>query len=109
MNEKGTLIIVLVVLVTFIGVMIYQETTFEDRVLQKALDKNYNGIVVKKYIDYENHAVPKVILRTEKETIMFKRIYDQLKIGDSISKQQGDLKVYIYKKDRTIVFDTTNY
>ncbi|MGY6650214.1 hypothetical protein [Wenyingzhuangia sp. IMCC45574] len=109
MSENKNIVLVISVLIVFIFFLIGNEYTFEDRVLKKALNKNYRGVIVEKYIDYENHAIPKVVLKDKREVIIYKKIYDKIELGDSISKLKGSFKVYLYKQKRKIVFDTANY
>ncbi len=73
------------------------------------LVQEYNGIIIDKYIDENQHNFKKIIINEEfkKRTILFNieigGIYEYFEIGDSIIKQSGSLQVRIIRQD----LDTT--
>jgi len=64
-------------------------------------------IVIKKYIDSSDHALPRILLSNNKyitayDIKNFDSLYYYLEIGDSIIKNAGDSIFYV-KRDTTIV------
>ncbi len=64
----------------------------------------YDGIVVKKYID-PNHSVPTFIIRKNNSVIEIadfrdlSGLYEYLKVRDSVVKKRDDNSVYVYRFD----------
>ena len=67
-------------------------------------DEHFSGIVINKYIDYENHAYKTIKFTSNEkvnESILFvldkSSAYDFIAEGDSIAKNKGDLMVRVYR------------
>ncbi|MGV8946262.1 MAG: hypothetical protein ACOH1N_07525 [Lutibacter sp.] len=73
--------------------------------------KNFTGVVIKKYIDEENHSHKTIIVKenmNEKSIFLdadIGGIYEYISIGDSISKNKGELFVLINRKKNDTIID----
>lgn len=74
-------------------------------VISSYRNKYYSGIIVKKYIDREEHNFKKIILKENhlERTLLFNMeiggIYDFFTEGDSLIKEKGSLQVRVIRKD----------
>ena len=76
---------------------------FYDGVLATRKKKSYQGIVSRKFIDYENHAIRTIVINRAHITVNTE-FYKRIDIGDSLSKKKGDYIVWLYKKNGKILF-----
>ena len=66
-----------------------------------------NGLVIKKYLDSNDHMYPTIKLKDtsgilDYSPIRFYKLYEIVKIGDSISKPKGSLEYRVFRKDTII-------
>jgi hypothetical protein len=76
-----------------------------ERSVQNMMQEDYNGVVVKKYIDKANHNSPMLRFSNKKEIAIFGRFYAVIKIGDSLIKNNNSLKILVYRGDSKLVLD----
>lgn len=73
------------------------------------INKQYEGIVVDKYLNERNHMNETIILDNGgKHTInSFDKtsFYDSISIGDMVIKNKGSLKYFLIKQSDTLVFE----
>jgi hypothetical protein len=68
--------------------------------------REYSGIVVKRFIDYPNHASPTIIFSNNNKKAVSLELFSNISVGDSVVKKQGELIVNIYKiNGKLVVFD----
>lgn len=75
-----------------------------------SINEEYNGKVVAKYWDKNNHMYETIELESERVTINpFDRTayFDSIEIGDIVVKNKGSLKYFIVKENDTLVFENT--
>ena len=77
------------------------------RYYQGIKEDSYNGIVVKKYVDYKDRAIEKIVLDNNKIfNVISTEWYEQFSIGDYVKKEKGSLIVYLIKQNNdTLKFD----
>ncbi|MCB0853546.1 MAG: hypothetical protein KDD63_15075 [Bacteroidetes bacterium] len=72
-------------------------------------DANFEGVVINKFIDWENHAYRVIELNSYKKRIYLdagrQKFYDEFQVGDSISKPAGTLMVNIFRSDQKKTVD----
>lgn len=68
-------------------------------VAQTLIDKEFHGIVLKKYIESEYHNDPIAIL-TSKQRINLWNFYDNVEVGDSLSKPKGTSIMEVYRNGK---------
>lgn len=67
--------------------------------------KEYNGVVIDKFIDRDEHNFKKIIVNEDnmKKTLLFNietsGIFDYFEVGDSIIKRNGSLQVRVLRHD----------
>ena len=76
------------------------EINYEDE-----LNSEYKGVVTKKFIDFSDHAICKLILDTKLIIPVWDNCYERVNIGDSIVKKKGNFKFIIYKKNEILVIN----
>ncbi|MCK0115361.1 hypothetical protein [Gelidibacter sp. F63206] len=88
-----------------------------DKVVYDEYHSNYDGIVLEKYIDKENHARPIIIIRhpifgDDKKDFIFQSsaLFEFIKIGDTLTKKTESLKINLKRKnlDTIIKLDFDN-
>jgi hypothetical protein len=68
--------------------------------------REYSGIVIKRFIDYPNHASPTIIFSNNNKKAISLELFSNISVGDSVVKKQGELIVNIYKiNGKLVVFD----
>ena len=108
--KKISLILGLLTIIFFI--FLAKERTKEDciRIKKKYVNKEYNGIINRKFEDKENHALPTLIIKEENQPKIFgsfrdiSGLYEYTQVGDSIIKEKGSLKVMIIRDDIDTIF-----
>ena len=100
MNQKYQYYIVAILMI--VGIVLVSKTDKNeswDKVLKVISEKEFHGVVVKKYIDNENHNDPIAILST-KQKINLWDFYGNVNIGDSLSKTKGTTIMTVYGNDK---------
>ncbi len=96
----------LILLVIVLGVQ-YINTDENQRyegLLFNFKEEKYSGIVVKKFIDYNNHTNLTIVLNNNRTATLYESFYKKIDVGDSLSKKKGDPIVWLYKKNGKILF-----
>ena len=103
-------IVISVLVVFFIGLVIYEDSKGFGYTYEGVSQRNFIGLVQKKEIDYDNHAVRVVYIDPQGRMTVNSDFYESISVGDSISKRAGDMVVHLYKKDgRYLYFDYDEY
>jgi len=70
---------------------------------------SFEGVVVEKFRDIDEHNFKKVILREDNasKTVLFNNetsgIYDFIEVGDSIIKEEGSLRIRLFRDSQDTV------
>ncbi|WP_291285720.1 hypothetical protein [Flavobacterium sp.] len=81
------------------------KTAFRERVIQSVKNQEYIGVVTVRYYDTDNHNSPTLVLNNNDKVVIYGQLYNQIKISDSIVKEKGSTKIFVYRKDKKIVLD----
>ncbi|KAF2336533.1 hypothetical protein [Flavobacterium daemonense] len=68
-------------------------------------DANFSGLIVKRYLDKDNHMSPKFTLKDSSHIYAYSILWEKAEIGDSLLKKANSRFVTIFKKDTTLVID----
>lgn len=90
-----------------IGIICWSCTNCEYQIKSYLDPLSFKGIVSEKYIDYENHKYPRVIIDEGGKEKLFvpyesfngKSFYDYIELGDSILKDQNSRTVYVKRNE----------
>ena len=93
------LIIVIAIAFYFFGENVY------DRNIRLLMEENFQGEIIHKYIDYDNHAYSIIVLKNSEEIALSSNLDRIVEIGDSISKTKNDSLYWVYKKSDTIIYN----
>jgi hypothetical protein len=80
------------------------------RVKEQYLNVEYKGIVDEKFKDKENHAAKTLIIKGKTAKKVFRKyrdrsgLYEYARVGDSIYKPKGSLKVKVIREEKETVF-----
>ena len=76
---------------------------FDDYVRNNILEREFNGTVTEKYIDYKDHASPKIKLSNGTEIYnYFPKQKVILQIGDSVVKQNNSVYILLFRNKQFI-------
>ncbi len=76
-----------------------------ENVITSYRNEYYSGVIIKKFIDREEHNFKKIILKENnlERTLLFDMevggIYEFFTVGDTLIKNKGSLKVRVIRKD----------
>lgn len=76
-----------------------------EKSLKNIMQEDYNGVVIKKYADKDNHNSPKLVFSNNKQTAIFGEFYAVILVGDSIVKKKKDSKITVYRNNKEIILD----
>lgn len=76
-----------------------------ERSLKDIMHDHYNGVVVKKYIDGNNHNSPMLVFSDKKQIAMFDQFYAIIQIGDSVVKEKASTKILVYRNNSKFILD----
>ena len=105
LNKVGSGIVILLVIVFGIQYINTDKDQEYVGLLANMLDKKYEGVILEKFIDYDNHAMRTIILNNGNRTSVNSDFYTKINIGDSISKKEGDSIIWLYKNKDILTFD----
>jgi len=73
--------------------------------LQISLNSEYRGVVVKKFRDRINHNAAKIVLKSGYTTVLYDKLYDMVKVNDSMVKRLNETITEIYRGNKKIIFN----
>lgn len=92
-----------IVVIAIIGFVIWQRyfaPTLEEETFETVLPIAFHGKIDSIYRDKANHDVEKVVI-SDGYAYEVDRLWEQyLSLGDSLSKDKGNLKIKVYRKNR---------
>lgn len=86
-----------------------------DEFLSQIRSERYSGIIIKKFIDKDQHNYKKVILKKDSKTqvILLDQeeggLFEYLEKGDSISKKGGELILKIVREEKDSIYKLNYY
>lgn len=112
-NSKILLIVILVVVGWIFGLFFLKNKLNEDvglnedlfiKIAHSYFNKDFDGVVTKKFIDWDNHGFRKIVLVNQTETrevrldYEWQGLFEFIQVGDSISKEQHNLDMRLRRK-----------
>ena len=73
--------------------------------IKAVMAQEYEGKVIKKYLNKDIRNEPTVILTNGEEIVFYDYEYYKISIGDSLAKKLNSTILYIYRKDKIIKAD----
>lgn len=109
-NKKIKILLQLIVLlfIIFLGIRFYlfdNKSSFRERLIESLKNEVYEGIVIKKYYDKENHNTPMIVFSNNHEAPVYGQFYSQIQNKDSVVKKKGDTRIFVYRGKQTIIFE----
>ena len=100
MDKKQKIILgILIGFILLLGLFIVLTKSSKGITMERVLNYKYNGIVVKKYRDKENHNSFTIKLSTGKNIPTFTpKVYDKIIIGDSLYKKKNSLYMNVFRE-----------
>lgn len=80
-----------------------------DLVINTIKSDSYEGVVIEKYYDKENHNNPTLVLSSNRIITLYGEQYSQIDLKDSVSKKINSTTLYVFKKDKKIGIDLKGY
>ena len=87
----GTIILAFFLVYKFV-VISSREQLLDDS-LRNIREENFQGFVIDKNYDKNNHNSPMIYLRNKTKIAVFGEFWSQIKIGDSLEKKKGERKL----------------
>ena len=109
-DKKLKLLLHLIVslFIVFLAIRFYlfdNKSSFRERLIESLKNEVYEGVVVKKYYDKENHNTPMIVFSNNQEAPIYGQFYSQIQNNDSVVKKKGDTRIFVYRGKQTIIFD----
>jgi hypothetical protein len=98
-------IVIALMLCGFFWVINTDENESFEKVIKVIEKDEYNGIVTEKFIDNQNHNNPTIILSNKRKITLYGQQYDEINVGDSLSKKINSGILEVFKKDTVIRID----
>ncbi|HQZ23814.1 MAG TPA: hypothetical protein PLD18_00800 [Flavobacterium sp.] len=76
-----------------------------DGSLRKIREENFQGFVIDKNYDKNNHNSPMIYLRNKTKIAVFGEFWSQIKIGDSLEKKKGETIITVYRNNMKFTLD----
>ena len=76
-----------------------------DGSLRKIREENFQGFVIDKNYDKNNHNSPMIYLRDKTKIAVFGEFWSQIKVGDSLEKKKGETIISVYRDDVKFTLD----
>ena len=97
----GTIILGIFTVIVIKGFLTPQKAKY-DKHLETIKQKEYKGVVAKKYKDKNRHNRSFLMLSNLTEVSINSRAYDKIEINDSITKASGELYLTIYRNNSNL-------
>lgn len=105
MNRNNCLAIILIVAVTvFLYNLIFSPKN-RNGFLDEMKKREIKSIIIKKYINYDNHNIPFLIYDNKDSIVIYRDWWDKVSVGDSILKPKGCLEIVIKNSVKDEKFD----
>ena len=99
----GTIILAFFLVYKFV-VISSREQLLDDS-LRNIREENFQGFVIDKNYDKNNHNSPMIYLRDKTKIAVFGEFWSQIKIGDSLEKKKGETIISVYRDDVKFTLD----
>ena len=99
----GTIILAFFLVYKFV-VISSREQLLDDS-LRNIREENFQGFVIDKNYDKNNHNSPMIYLRDKTKIAVFGEFWSQIKVGDSLEKKKGETIISVYRDDVKFTLD----
>ena len=99
----GTIILAFFLVYKFV-VISSREQLLDDS-LRNIREENFQGFVIDKNYDKNNHNSPMIYLRNKTKIAVFGEFWSQIKVGDSLEKKKGETIISVYRDDVKFTLD----
>lgn len=78
----------------------------ECRVENRYKSDSYNGVIIKKFIDHDNHNYRTLVLKNGRKIVIIEKsgFFNYVQIGDSINKVKGNLEIQTFRHEEDTTF-----
>jgi hypothetical protein len=73
--------------------------------LKNIRQENFQGFVIDKNYDKNNHNSPMIYLRNKTKIAVLGEFWSQIKIGDSLEKKKGETIITVYRNNLKFTLD----
>ena len=99
----GTIILAIFLVYKF--VFMSSREQLRDGSLRNIREENFQGFVIDKNYDKNNHNTPMIYLRNKTKIAVFGEFWSQIKIGDSLEKKKGETIITVYRNNMKFTLD----
>lgn len=99
----GTIMLAFFFVYKFVGIR--SEKQLLNVSLKNIRDENFQGFVIDKNYDKNNHNSPMIYLRNKTKIAVFGQFWSQIKIGDSLEKKKGETIITVYRNNMKFTLD----
>ena len=99
----GTIILAIFLVYKF--VFMSSREQLRDGSLRNIREENFQGFVIDKNYDKNNHNSPMIYLRNKTKIAVFGEFWSQIKIGDSLEKKKGETIITVYRNNMKFTLD----
>ena len=99
----GTIMLAFFLVYKFVDIS-SREQLLDDS-LKNIREENFQGFVIDKNYDKNNHNSPMIYLRNKTKIAVFGEFWSQIKIGDSLEKKKGETIITVYRNDVKFTLD----
>ncbi|MET2996892.1 hypothetical protein [Flavobacterium columnare] len=100
--------LIIAVILVFFDLFYNTKERFYKNLIESIKKENYKGFVIDKYYDRENHNDPILLLKNGEKISVYGIIWSEINIGDSIVKNNGDIILTIFTKDKKNIYNIKN-
>ena len=99
----GTIMLALFLVYKFV-VISSREQLLDDS-LKNIKEESFQGFVIDKNYDKNNHNSPMIYLINKTKIAVFGEFWSQIKIGDSLEKKKGETIITVYRNNMKFTLD----
>ena len=99
----GTIILAFFLVYKFVVISSWEQLL--DDSLRNIREVNFQGFVIDKNYDKNNHNSPMIYLRDKTKIAVFGEFWSQIKVGDSLEKKKGETIISVYRDDVKFTLD----
>lgn len=99
----GTIMVAFFLIYKFI--IVSSREKLLDVSLDNIREENFQGFVIDKNYDKNNHNSPMIYLRNKTKIAVFGEFWSEIKIGDSLEKKKGETIITVYRNNVKFTLD----